>query len=318
MPPKLDYKPLLARVLAALRENVALKLLSFAFALGLYTFVHGSEDAQRTLPVDVVATPPPANAHRVLITPLPPLVRVTVRGPRTLLDEMKAEDLGTFPLDLRSGKIDRIEFDPELVHVPPGVRADQIDPPSISLRWEDEIIREIPVQASIVGQPAAGLVVRGAPKVDPGGIRAIGPKSVVDVVQFARADPFDITGINKEGPVDRSVAVERPPARVEFERQTVTVTVTLAREELQRTFVKVPVQLVGVPRGVVTPADVDIRVEGPPEVVRALRPEQIVPTVDLRSQAMNTAAPGSAKLPVTVELEGCRASVQPQVVVVRW
>ena len=61
-----------------------------------------------------------------------------------------------------------------------------------------------------------------------------------------------------------------------------------------------------------------IRVEGPPEIVRALRPEQIVPTVDLHSNGLNGATPGSAKLPVTVELEGCRASAQPLVVVVRW
>jgi YbbR domain-containing protein len=313
-----EFRSVFSRIWDAMVENIGLKILSFAFALGLYAFIHSSQEAQRTLPVDVVATPPPESAHRVLLTPLPPVVRVTVRGPRTILDEMKADDLGTFQLDLRTGKVDHIDFDTSAVHLPPGVRAEQIDPPSLSLRWEDQVIREIPVQASIAGQPAPGFVVKGAPKVEPATVRTLGPRSVIDVVQFARAEAFDVTGTTKEGSYERVLPLDRPPARVEFETQTVTVKVEIAREELQRIFVKVPVQLIGVARGTVTPTEVDVRVEGPPDLVRSLRTDQVVPTVDLHSAGVNTQTSNSAKLPVMVELEGCRATVQPQNVVVRW
>lgn len=313
-----QFRSIMSRLGEAMVENIGLKLLSFAFALGLYAFIHSAQDAQRTLPVDVVATPPPDSAHRVLLTPLPPFVRVTVRGPRTLLDDMKADDLGTYQVDLRTGKLDRYDFDPVAVHLPPGVRVEQIDPPSIPLRWEDEIIREVPVQASITGQPTPGLVVKGAPKVEPATVRTKGPRSVIDVVQFARAEAFDVTGLIKEGSYERTLPLDRPPSRAEFETQTVTVRVEIGREELQRIFVKVPVQVVGVARSTVTPTEVDVRVEGPPDLVRSLRTEQVVPSVDLRSAGVNTQAAGSAKLPVMVELEGCRATVQPQNVVVRW
>jgi hypothetical protein len=301
-----DVRVVLGRIWEAAVENLALKLLSFAFALGLYAFVHGSEEAQRTLPVDVVATPPPASARRVLLTPLPPVARVTVRGPRTQLDEMKADDLGAFQLDLRSGKVDMVEFDPSAIHLPPGVRVDQIDPPSLLLRWEDEVIREIPVQASITGQPAPGFIIKGAPRVEPSTVRAIGPRSLVDVVQYARAAPFDVTGLDQEKEHEHVLALDRPPPRVEFETQIVTVKVEVAREEMQRIFVKVPVQLVGVPRGVMSPSEVDVKVEGPPELVRELRPEQVVPTIDLRTSGLTLTSPGSARLPVVVGLEGCR------------
>jgi len=311
-------RSLVARIRDLLIENFGLKILSFAFALGFYAFVHGSQDAQRTLPVDVVATPPPEGAHRVLLTPLPPVVRVTVRGPRTILDEMKADDLGAFQLDLRSGKIDHIVFDPAAVHLPPGVRAEQIDPPSITLHWEDEIVREIPVRTPLTGAPMPGFVVKGSPSSDPAFVRGMGPSSVVEVVQFATADAFDVTGLAREGPHARTLALERPPARVEFDTKTVNVTVDIAREEMQRPFVKIPVQLVGAVRGSVTPAEVDVTVQGPPEVVRALRPDQIVPTADLHAAGVNAGAPGSAKVPVTVQLTGCRAVVQPEIVVARW
>jgi YbbR domain-containing protein len=313
-----EFRNVFARIWEALVENIGLKVLSFAFALGLYAFVHSAQDAQRNLPVDVLAATPPESAHRVLLTPLPDHVLVTVRGPRTILDEMKADDLGSFQLDLRSGKLDHVEFDPSRVHLPPSVRAEQIIPPSITLRWEDQIIREVPVQASITGQPAPGFVVKGAPHVEPATVRAMGPKSVVDVVQFARAEALDVTGLSKEGSYERTLPLDRPPDRVAFETQTVTVKVEIAREEMQRIFVKVPVQLIGVARGTTTPPEVDVRVEGPPDLVKSLRPEQVVPTVDLHSAGVNTQSAGSAKLPVMVELEACRATVQPQTVVVRW
>jgi YbbR domain-containing protein len=308
----------LSRLRELVFENIGLKILSFGFALLLYAFSHGTQDAQRTLPVDVVATPPPVNARRVLLTPLPPQVRVTVRGPRSLLDEMRAEDLGSLQVDLSNGKLDHIEFEPKHVHVPPGVHVEQIDPPSIELRWEDVVLREVPVQASITGQPSPGFVVKGVPRADPSSVRARGPRSVIDVVQYARAEAFDVTGLQKEGEYQRTVAIDRPPSRVEFETQTATVKVEIAREELQRLFVKIPVQLVGLARGAVTPAEVDVRVEGPPEIVRALRTDQIVPTVDPKAAGANVTTPGSAKLEVKVELEQCKATIQPQIVVVRW
>jgi YbbR domain-containing protein len=313
-----DMRALLNRVWEAMVENLGLKILSFAFALGLYAFVHGSEEAQRTLPVDVVARAPPASAGRVLLTQLPSVVQVTVRGPRTLLDDMKADDLGAFQPDLRSGKVDHVEFDPSVIHIPPGVRVEQIDPPSVGLRWEDQVSREIPVQASITGQPAPGFVVKGAPKAEPATVRASGPRSLVDVVQFARAAPFDVTGLDQEKAHEHVLALDHPPPRVEFTTQIVTVKVEIGREELQRIFVKVPVQVVGVPRGVLSPNEVDVKVEGPPELVRSLRPEQVVPTVDLRSSGFTLTSPGSGRLPVVIGLEGCRATVQPQMVVVRW
>jgi hypothetical protein len=149
-------------------------------------------------------------------------------------------------------------------------------------------------------------------------VRARGPRTVIDVVQYARAEAFDVTGLQKEGVYERTLAIDRPPSRVEFDNQTATVKVEIAREELQRLFVKVPVQLVGLARGTTTPAEVDVRVEGPPEIVRALRTDQIVPTADPKSAGANVTTPGSAKLEVKVELDQCKATVQPQIVVVRW
>jgi hypothetical protein len=311
-------RPLLETLRKLVLDNLALKLLSLGFALGLYAFIHSSEEYAQAMPVNLVAQIPPERAHRVLLTPLPPTVLVTIRGSRTMLAELKAEDLGSLPLDLKNGKIDHVNLDPAMVHVPPGLRAEQIEPSRIDLKWEDEISRQVIVQASVVGQPAPGFVVKGTPKAEPPVMLVHGPRSAVETMQYARAEAFDVTGIAKEGEHNRPLAIEHPPNRIELDSPTAQVTVVIAREQLEKVFVKVPVQIVGAARGSVTPPDVDVRVEGPPEIVQTLRADQIVPTVDVRPIPGTPPAAPPARLPVSAQIENCRVTLQPKAVVVRW
>ena len=66
------------------------------------------------------------------------------------------------------------------------------------------------------------------------------------------------------------------------------------------------------------PAEVDVRVVGMPSLVGALRPEQLVPLVDLKSAGLDGQRSGAAPVPVTVSLEGCTVHVLPSTVVVKW
>src|SRR5271165_57525 len=93
-----------------LTENVNLKLLSLAFALALYSMVHGSQEAQRSLLLSVVALTPPQTSNRELVTPIPAEIRVTVRGARQTLDDLHADDIQV-QLDLRGGTEARLTFD---------------------------------------------------------------------------------------------------------------------------------------------------------------------------------------------------------------
>ena len=57
-----------------------------------------------------------------------------------------------------------------------------------------------------------------------------------------------------------------------------------------------------------------MRLTCPPEVVRALRPEQIVPRV----QAAGPADHGSEVLPVELAIDQCEVHLTPSTVIVRW
>jgi hypothetical protein len=295
-----------------LTENLNLKLFSVAFALALYALVHGSQEAQRSMMLSVVALTPPETANRDLVSPIPAEVRVTVRGARSTLDDLHADDIQV-QLDLRSGTEARKAFTPDMIPVPPGISVQQIDPPEVDLKWEDRIVRDVPVEVGVVGTPAAGFVVKMAPVAEPKTVRAQGPKSQVLVLQRARADAFDVDGLT-EGKYTRQLAVERPSGRLVYDALTVAATVEIGREVVERPFTKIPIAVIGHVNAKAQPSDVDVRMSCPPEIVRALRAEQVVARVQVTSPADH----GADVFPVQVAIDQCDVHVTPPSVVVRW
>ena len=300
------------RLRALVTENLNLKLLSLAFALVLYSLVHASQDAQRSLLVSVVALTPPESANRVLTTVIPATLRVTVRGPRSTIDELHADDIANVQLDLRGGNERRVVLDPSMIPVPPGLKVEQIEPPAIDLVWEDVIQRDIPIEVGVVGTPAAGFVVKGAPIADPPTVRARGPRSEVMLIQRARADAFDVAGLTEGRSLQ--LALERPPGRVTFETTSIKATAEIGHEVLERLFTKVPIAVLGRTSAKAQPAEVDVRLTCPPEVARPLRAEQIVP----RAQISATTEHGSDSLPVQLSIDQCDVHLVPSTVVARW
>ena len=303
------------RVRAAFTENLGLKFVSFACALVLYSLFHGSQDAQRAMLVDMVVLMPPENANRVLVNSIPPQVRLTLRGSRTALDELRADDIGNLQVDIHTGAEKRVTLDPALVHVPPSVHVVQIDPPSIDLLWEDQVTRDVPIQVSVVGTPAPGFVVKGVPVAEPPSVRVRGPKSEVLVLQHVRADSFDVNGLT-EGSYSRHLAIDKPVGRLSPDpsTQSVLITTEITREVVERPFVKMAVAVVGATKAKTQPTEVDVRLLCPPEILRALRSEQVVPRVTVKS----TAASGSESLAVEVSVDKCEAHITPSSVIVRW
>jgi YbbR domain-containing protein len=300
------------RLTALVTENLNLKLVSLAFALAFYSLVHGSQEAQRSLLLSVVALTPPKTSNRELVTPIPAEIRVTVRGARQTLDDLHSDDIQV-QLDLRSGTEARLTFEPSMIPVPPGIRIEQIDPPEIDLKWEERIGRDMPVEVGIVGTPASGFVVKGVPAASPSTVSARGPKSEVMVLQHARADAFDVTGLT-EGSYTRQLAIDRPPARVVYDAASVSATLEIAREVIERPFTKIPVAVLGHANAKAQPPDVDVRLSCPPEVVRSLRPEQVLPRVQVTSVADH----GSDALPVELAIDRCVVHVTPPSLIVRW
>jgi hypothetical protein len=300
------------RVRSAFTENLNLKVLSFAFALVLYSLVHDAQDAQRVIDLGVIVQVPPDSANRTLVAQSATKVRLTLRGSRAALDDLHVDDLGTLQIDAHAGTEKVVSLEPAMVHVPPGVRVEQIDPPTIDLQWEDEIVRDVPVEVSVVGTPASGYVVKGVPVAEPPAVRVRGPKSETLTLQHVRAEAFDVTGL-VEGKYSRELALDKRVS-MKYDDSTVKVSAEIARELVERPFTKLPVVVVGQPKARTYPAEIDVRLTCPPEILRALRAEQVVPQVEVKTKDPT----GSVVLPVTVSFDKCDALVTPATVVVKW
>jgi len=230
-------------------HNWNLKLASFAFALVLYSFVHGGQDARRSIVVDLEANLPREDANRVLQGSIPRSVRITVRGTNQAIDQLHAGNVN-ITVDLQSGRETHVNFDPRMVHgLPPGARleVEQFDPAGIELSWEDRIVRSVPVQVAVVGTPAPGYVVKGVPVPEPNKVNVRGPLSEVSVLQFVRAAGFDVTGLS-DGTYPRELALDGLSSRLRVEPRRVVVTTEITRELAERPFAKLPVAVVGLAR----------------------------------------------------------------------
>ena len=305
----------------ALGDNLGLKLLSLSFALGLFAYQRSQEDEQhRTVPIGVVARLP-AEEDRMLMTALPANVHVTVRGSARAVANLIQTGVAPVEIDLRSGHEQEVSFDANMFSLPPDVEVTIVDPPSIKLEWQDVVTRSIPVQASITGKPAEGFIVKGEPAVSPKQMMMRGPSSVVKTMQFVRLAAFDVSGLTG-GVYKRPIAMDAPPSQVKAIGPTsASVSVTIARRLSEMLFSKRPVEIVGVPGGSAVPRTVDVTVIGPPEVVRALRPEQVVPIVDLTKIPgldLSKQKHGSSHAPVAVDLGRAQAEIQPPRVNVKW
>jgi YbbR domain-containing protein len=315
---------LIASALTFLREsfseNLGLKALALTFALGLFAFLQGQTDEQqRTIPVPIVMRLPPESAERELMTPIPASIHVTLRGPARAIDRLIQTGVVPIEIDLREGHRESISFEPKNFSFPPETSITIIDPPSIDLEWEDVVTRQIPIQAAITGQPADGYIVRGEPDVDPTQLTVRGPVSVIEVMQFARLAAFDVSGLS-EGVHRRRIAIDAPPVRARYiGPSAANVTVTVARRVSEAKFENRPVEVVGVPGAGTVPRTVDVTVTGAPEIVRALRPEQIVARADLsKAPNVDLKKHGSAVVKVTVELGHADSELQPPSVTVKW
>jgi hypothetical protein len=302
----------MAVIVDAVLENWRLKVLSLLCALALYAQSHSGQDAKSVV-VNLEAQLPDRE-DKVLATMLPPGVRITIKGTGAELDNLRASSLG-LQVDLRGARSGHVTFEPRMVHGPAGARFEVIefDPAGIDVEWEDRIKRDVPVQVSVVGTPAAGYVVKGAPLAEPTKVSVTGPASDVMAMQDVKVGAFDVRGLS-EGSYPRQLPIVALPPRMRAEPPTVFVTANIVRETAERPFSRLAVVVVGNTKAKAKPAEVDVRLVCPPEIVRQLRTEQVVPQAEVTSKE----ASGSVSAPVVVAVDGCEAHVTPSSVVLKW
>lgn len=306
-----------SRVARAVRKafthNLGLKLISLLLALAFFSLVRGSEDAQRSVFVDVVALLPPSSSKKILVSELPDRVKLTVQGSRSVIHALRSQDIPPVQIDLRSGTRSYYYFDPVDFEVPASVRIVQVAPSSIPLRWAERSSRRLPVEPRLVGQPGPDLSARIV-EVRPSIVRVSGPAEEIDSLESAPTQPIDIRELGS-GLSERSVGLVRPPPHAQFDVETVEVRVEVVKERATKEFTNLRVTVLGAQETDVRPARVDVVVSGESSRLEGLAADRVVPVVDARPLESER---GVHELAVQVRglPEGLEARVEPTVVLV--
>lgn len=278
-------------------ENLGLKVLAMALAIGLWLSVAGETVIERGFEVPLGFQNVPADLQ-VAGDP-PDTVHVRVRGPMSIVNRLALGDVVAV-LDLageRPGERRLFDMFADRVRTPFGVEVIQVIPATITAALERAgAPRTVPVVPDIEGQPAEGFAV-GRISMVPESVEIVGPTSLLDGVVEAITEPVLIEGstervqslvtigvsdrvLRLQTPSSAEVTVEIVPAPVERNIQELTISSRSLEPGLEVSF---------------DPSSVTVGIRGSEALLRAMAEGEVDAFIDLAGLSA-----GRYNLPVTV------------------
>ena len=279
-------------------SNLGLKAGAVGIAILMFSLVHGAEDMERNVYVDVVVRPPADAKDMILVTETPDRVRVRLKGSRARLNAIRQENLPPVDVKLKTREDPRYYFEKEMFDLPTGVEVVQVVPPSLTFKWVPRAVRDLPVEVLLDGKLPDDLEWGGEPEVFPENVEVDGPRDVVNSMRTVRSMEVDVSEI-EEGVVQREVPLMGPPSNTSFEPQTVLVTLRVQPKMSERVLSPLRVDAEGIVPRAIRPRAVAVRIRGPASIVDPLNPASVLAIVNLTGML---ATKGSA--PARVELRG--------------
>ena len=300
-------RPLFVRIFT---DELPLKVLSLVLAVTLFVLVRNDKDATSGAYVKVIYTLP---EDRVLVSDPVPEVKVSVRGPWTKLQHLD-RSLEPLHIDLTRVHTPDVRVDEDMIKVPPGVRVSSIVPSEVHVEFEPRVVREVPVQPILEGQPAEGYRVAKV-VAEPARVRVDGAKSAVDAIERVPTRPLRIT--DARGPVKGDVALEAPPLHTRFlESTTVSVRADIQAAMVERTFEELPIKVVGLTHldATVDPPTARLVIRGPSPLIGDVSDKTVVLKID--ASLIDTRPPAKYIRTLTVSglPAGVAAEVQPDTI----
>jgi len=301
--------PLGMRLLASLTDNWSLKIISFVIALAIYVVLHGGGDQQRTIDVDVNQAPL-KDGSKILLTNIPSRVRVTVRGPRALIEDIP--NIDSIDVDL-NGEPTTVHFDTATLKLPPGLQKVGVAPPYIHLKWDTKVSKRVKIEPS-TSQPPEGLQLKNL-TVSPDTAMITGPKSRIDTIQKLHTTTLDLKDRVVGSHLQKlaiDVSADADPNMVKTDLESVEARFELVPETKTRTFANIPLVAMRGKGVTLRPRNVSVVVTCPPKRTDELTADAIVPKIDLELLGPDFAKKGPEDADIKVEVPGCsEISVSP-------
>lgn len=279
-----------------LLRNAGIKLLSLVAAAGLWFFVNaGERDAELSLEVPLELHNMPSNV--MLVSPRVEFINLVVRGPRTLLNRVRPDQL-SMVLDLRGVRPGPAVFRiaDEALDLPRGVTVMRLTPSEVTLEFAATLRRRVPVHVAFIGKPRGDLRVTET-EVAPESVEVMGPADQVEQLKAAETTPIDLTEA-QPGLIERDLLLEVPREYLSFSANLVHAQVLLEEPERTRTVPNVPVVVRNSAyRTTLQPATVQITVRGPRSAMESLELDHGAVYIDAAGQE-----PGAYQVTPAVDL----------------
>lgn len=261
-------------------HNAGLKIVSLVAAITLFSMVHGSEDAQKTVYVDVISTLPPSSSGRMLTSEIPVRVRVQLTASPSLLNAVRPGDIPPIELDLRDVRRTSYEIRAMDVDVTTGITVTGIEPASIPLDWVVRAERRVRVRPALVGSTRSGHMLVEPVHVEPDSVTVVGPESEIVALAYVETAEIDLSGLG-DGRSERRVRLMHLPEHAIVEGDpSVAVTLEVIPERSERTVSHIPIAAIGATTRSIRPAYVSVTILGPPAIVQSMTSDQVLPFVD--------------------------------------
>ncbi len=183
-------------------------------------------------------------------------------------------DSVTSPTMQVSLRPDMVSYDRAL-----SVRATDVRPSTVELRFERRVRREIEVEPVIEASPAPGYVIIGEPIIDPPTVTVRGVESVADTVASIRTERLSLRNVTRSETYRLVLQLPADPSRLSVEPRSVQV--TIEADSLMERTLQVPLRVTGRAAEQVRlgQAVVPVRLRGPARAVRALSASSLTATV---------------------------------------
>ena len=288
----------------ALTENLALKCVSLALAMGLWFVIAGETTSEigvsvpvemQNFPRDLELVGDAANAVEVRLRASPGIIHALGSG------EVSAQ------IDLAGvAEGERIvHLTPESIRVPFGVKVVRINPSILTLNFEQTLQKTVPIRPRLVGRPAPGHEVADLTS-RPAEVRIAGPRSRVAELESAFTEPVSVEGATVSVAEDRNLGLEDPLLRI-LDTPKARVTARVREVEERKAFDDLPVAVRGGAASI-RPGSVRVVLVGPVSALRLVSSADVRPYVDVTTLE----SPGSAR--VAVEILPGQAGVRVEAV----
>jgi hypothetical protein len=264
-----------------LLENTGLKILALLITAVLWLSVASRPAVHVILQnVPIEFRNLPETPDLIISKYEPTSVRVSLSGPRDVVDALRAVDLSAVAdmTGIEPGvrvvplKLDR-------ARLPSSVEDRAIEPRSIVVTIERTLGKDVPVKPRFEGQPMSGYQVVSW-SVTPQTVHIVGAASTVEAISEVSTETVSLAGKTSSFSQQVAIIIGSPNVSVGDETGKVQLVVNIAEVQKERAIDRVPVTLVGAPAWLhPLPRSVKVTLVGPRSAVELVTADDITVTV---------------------------------------